>query len=278
MKQYLTVGQTCAHINKMRYDLKIAGNYRHFIFVFYLFFLFGPIAPVIAACVPGCYDTGAECQPCPTGTYSATDTESCSVCATGQTGNTLTGATKCVNYKTLKITGGTSAFIRAEQTTHPSLGIKDDQGNVYYGNLSDVLPGKLKVKYNDTVFSLAETGKDPATCGTPAPKFEIKLTGINENDTFSFSISALGNFTIDWGDGQVDKINRANTTNTTYSHTYNVAGNYSIKLKGLAVGYNTTATVAAVSFVNSANSFKTRASYSRPRLTLPNNEKPRKSA
>ncbi|MCL1892577.1 MAG: hypothetical protein FWF97_04830 [Alphaproteobacteria bacterium] len=94
------------------------------------------------------------------------------------------------------------------------------------------------------------------------PAFTVTLTGMASSSiysTFSFDISASGNFTIDWGDkkpGSVQKITKTDTTNTTYSHTYASAGNYTVKITGRATGYNPDENIAAISFAKSCSSGK----------------------
>ena len=83
-------------------------------------------------------------------------------------------------------------------------------------------------------------------------KHEFSLTTISTN-SFSFKISAAGEFTVDWGDGTVETITKADTTNTTYSHTYSASKSYTIGIDGQATAYNTDSYVAAISFyVNSS--------------------------
>ncbi|MBR2342567.1 MAG: hypothetical protein IKA73_03855 [Alphaproteobacteria bacterium] len=55
---------------------------------------------------------------------------------------------------------------------------------------------------------------------------------------FSIQIAAKGNFTIDWGDGNVQEINQTTVNQTTYSHTYDKAGVYYIRPRGTATEYN----------------------------------------
>lgn len=64
--------------------------------------------------------------------------------------------------------------------------------------------------------------------------------------SFSILLSAQGDFTIDWGDGTVDEISRTNTTQTTYSHTYDKAGIYYIKPRGTVTAYNSDGNVPAI--------------------------------
>lgn len=69
-------------------------------------------------------------------------------------------------------------------------------------------------------------------------KFQITTIEMDADTTFSFYISAMGTFYVDWGDGATEKIERTNTTETLYSHTYISAGSHIIQLGGLATGYN----------------------------------------
>ncbi len=85
---------------------------------------------------------------------------------------------------------------------------------------------------------------------------EFWIVPAGTSTTFSFSISAAGNYVIDWGDGGVvDVINKTDTNNTTYSHTYsNAASNYTVYVSGEATGYSTSDEVAAVSFAGTLSS------------------------
>ncbi len=82
---------------------------------------------------------------------------------------------------------------------------------------------------------------------------DFYVTTTPNTSSFSFNISAAGDFTIDWGDGTVDNINKTDTTNTTYSHTYDSAGEYKIGISGKATAYNTATSTAAISFRDNKN-------------------------
>ena len=83
------------------------------------------------------------------------------------------------------------------------------------------------------------------------PRFELTVTNVNQ---FSFQMSAAGNFRIHWGDGVQDVLDRTgNTTETTYSHNYAVTGTYTVRIMGLATGYNASETVSTIRFLNSIN-------------------------
>ena len=76
--------------------------------------------------------------------------------------------------------------------------------------------------------------------------FELTVTG----SSFSFTMSAQGDFYVDWGDGTLETITKTNTNNTTYSHTFSGYGTYMVRLGGLATDYNDDITTAAISFYN----------------------------
>ncbi|MBQ7055919.1 MAG: hypothetical protein IJN91_03245 [Alphaproteobacteria bacterium] len=81
-------------------------------------------------------------------------------------------------------------------------------------------------------------------------KFFLTTTSTN---SFSFKISAAGEFVVDWGDGTVETITKPDTTNTVYSHNYDTAGAYTIGIGGQATAYNTDEYTASISFyVNSS--------------------------
>ena len=89
----------------------------------------------------------------------------------------------------------------------------------------------------------------------PPPSFSIRLSSTSGN--VSFSITAMGKFTVDWGDGSaIQTINKTNTTSVSYTHNYSLVGIYDIIISGKATGYTTTTSLsssAAISFVSSAN-------------------------
>ena len=84
--------------------------------------------------------------------------------------------------------------------------------------------------------------------GQEKPEPEFFVTTTPDTSSFEFDISAAGDFTIDWGDGDVETINKTNTTNTTYSHTYDSAGEYTIGIGGEATAYHSSPSTAAISF------------------------------
>ena len=84
-------------------------------------------------------------------------------------------------------------------------------------------------------------------CSAPTAKFTLTTT--DDTDSFSFSISAAGEFVVDWGDGTVETITKPDTTDTIYSHNYDTAGAYTIGFSGQATAYNTDPYTAAIRFI-----------------------------
>ena len=70
--------------------------------------------------------------------------------------------------------------------------------------------------------------------------FTITTTSLATNTVFWFSMSPKGSFAVDWGDGNIDNINRTGTTLTDYPHTYTDGGVKTIKICGKATEYNPT--------------------------------------
>lgn len=51
----------------------------------------------------------------------------------------------------------------------------------------------------------------------------------------------------------VEKIEKTDVNDVSYSHTYSSVGNYTIKITGKASGYNTGVSVASIEFSSSVN-------------------------
>ena len=59
------------------------------------------------------------------------------------------------------------------------------------------------------------------------------------NRPVKFDIAAAGTFVIDWGDGDVQTIEKNDTTTTTYEHTYSLPdAEYTVRISGRATAYN----------------------------------------
>ena len=119
---------------------------------------------------------------------------------------------------------------------------------------NEILNGEKTTDYGNGEFATLQVADTIATIQAvetlikKEQKHEFTLTTTDDTDTFSFSISAAGEFIVDWGDGTVETITKPDTTNTTYTHNYDTAGAYTIGLSGQATAYNTGTFTAAISF------------------------------
>jgi len=152
--------------------------------------------------------------------------------------------------KTLRI-GNQSIELTSDKRSTPALAVQMPTGDIWYGHLvAGTSAGRLTVQM--------PSGQIHSLVAPPGEPFRIHLTNMPANSQFSFQISARGNFTVDWGDGHVQTINRTNTILTTYSRTYTTAGNRIITITGRATGYNPDIlsdmiAIPAISFQNSIN-------------------------
>lgn len=73
----------------------------------------------------------------------------------------------------------------------------------------------------------------------PEPAAVFSVTTVPNITSFEFILGASGSFTINWGDGNTEKITRgtADKTYQTVSHTYATAGTYTIGFSGAATEY-----------------------------------------
>ncbi|MBR4860183.1 MAG: hypothetical protein IKV10_02685 [Alphaproteobacteria bacterium] len=103
--------------------------------------------------------------------------------------------------------------------------------------------------------------------------FEMTVTG----NSLSFTISAKGDFYIDWGDGVEETITKTDTTNQTYSHSYSSSNyeGYTARLGGRATDYNDDITTAAISFYDNSSISTIQGNLSIIFPTLENGKNPR---
>ena len=119
--------------------------------------------------------------------------------------------------------------------------------------VNEIVNGKKTTDYGNSDFATLQAADTIATIqaidtlvdGDVEYKFFITTTDITD---FSFRISAQGTFFVDWGDTNVQVIQKPNTDNTTYSHTYDISGVYTIRIGGKATGYSNVSKTAAISF------------------------------
>ena len=88
-------------------------------------------------------------------------------------------------------------------------------------------------------------------CEPFTPEFTVKTINMAANTTFSFNLTAAGSYTIDWGDGYSQKIEKTDISVKTYKHTYATAGAYTIRMAGEATAYKEN--TAAISFSGNKN-------------------------
>ena len=120
---------------------------------------------------------------------------------------------------------------------------------------NEILNGEKTSNYGNTEFAttrIADTIATNQAVETLVRKIdkgpEFTLTTTPDTNSFLFKISAAGEFVVDWGDGTVETITKADTTDKTYKHNYATAGAYTIGLSGQATAYNTSTSTAAISF------------------------------
>ena len=124
---------------------------------------------------------------------------------------------------------------------------------------NEILNGEPTTDYGNGEFATLQVADTVATNTAvetlvkKEEKHEFTLTTTPNTSSFSFKISAAGEFVVDWGDGTVETITKPDTTNTTYSHNYTTAGAYTIGLSGQATAYNTDPYTAAISFVDTVD-------------------------
>ena len=107
----------------------------------------------------------------------------------------------------------------------------------------------------------------------PTNEFPFIMTTTPDMKFFSFNISAAGKFVIDWGDGNIEKIDKNKTGEQTISHSYNNAGAHKIKLGGKATEYDSRYT--AISFYKNLNLAKIDGSLGQIFSTLSDGTQPR---
>lgn len=86
------------------------------------------------------------------------------------------------------------------------------------------------------------TGPVPSDEGADYP---FSVTTVPNTSEFAFVLYATGDYTVDWGDGNVENITVSNNATTPVKHTYTNAGTYTIKFAGLATWGATISTYAA---------------------------------
>ena len=87
-------------------------------------------------------------------------------------------------------------------------------------------------------------------------KFSVNITA-TKNGRLTFYINASGTFYVDWGDGSnIETVNNTTAQRSQLgAHKYSAAGNYVLRIGGLATGYNSAvnSSGSTISFYSSGN-------------------------
>ena len=106
--------------------------------------------------------------------------------------------------------------------------------------------------------------------------FPFTATTTSDTSSFSFNISAAGEFWVDWGDGSdIQVITKSNTTTQTISHTYATAAAYTIRMGGRATKYYNGNSTAAISFLGNTSLASVSGSLGKIFPTLSSTSQPR---
>lgn len=162
----------------------------------------------------------------------------------------------CVNLcqvsaiRTLHTSTGYEYDLFETANTSPALVVEYDGSRCY----ADLVRGEgdgINIIYDEITYHTRAPGK----CMDAVFYFVPETDGA----TFNFKISASGTFYVNWGDGDVMEIDKQNTTETTYSHTYEDglgASGHTIGLGGVATGYKNgggTSATSAISFYRNSS-------------------------
>ena len=209
-------------------------------------------ACVLKTCESGYYLNGNECTVCPVGSYCANNIKT--ACDDGYTTD-ATGATDVSQCYTTCEQQCTQQTCPDNATcTH---GTTVTTGKQYIGGTCDAEQTMCEVNFEcNENFELVD-----GVCKL-VPEFTIITINMSDDTTFMFALSAAGNYVIDWGDGNVELINKTDTARESVWHTYKKGGVYTIGLSGQATKYSDVEFIAAIDFGNNtaevveANAYK----------------------
>ena len=106
--------------------------------------------------------------------------------------------------------------------------------------------------------------------------FPFTATTSSDTSSFSFKISAEGEFWVDWGDGSdVQVITKSDTNAQNISHTYTTAAAYTIRMGGRATKYYNGNSTAAISFLGNTSLASVSGSLGKIFPTLSSTSQPR---
>ena len=106
--------------------------------------------------------------------------------------------------------------------------------------------------------------------------FPFTATTSSDTSSFSFKISAAGEFWVDWGDGSdIQVITKSDTNAQNISHTYATAAAYTIRIGGRATKYYNGNSTAAISFLGNTSLASVSGSLGKIFPTLSSTSQPR---
>ncbi len=203
-------------------------------------------------CEPGYYLDGNECIICPIGSYCANNTKT--ACDTGYNTDNTGASTESQCYTTCEVACTQQTCPENAICTH---GTTTTTGKQYVGGTCDAEQTTCEVNFKcNENFELID-----GECKFK-PEFTITTINMSDDTTFMFALSAAGNYVIDWGDGNVELINKTDTARESVWHTYKKGGIYTIGLSGQATKYSDVKFIAAIDFGNNtaevveANAYK----------------------
>ena len=167
-------------------------------------------------------------------------------------GGTFRGCSGLTGEIPLGLFGNLSGTLQNNMFTHTFNGCsgltgksaRSPDGTYLYNAFSSATSLQVGDMYTGTC--LYDNASIPSTWGGkactytgPIPPDEVtdfpfSVTTVPNTSEFALMLGATGDFTIDWGDGNVETVSPTNRTVKT--HTYSDAGTYTIKLAGLATG------------------------------------------
>lgn len=153
--------------------------------------------------------------------------------------------------KSLRTSNGYTTNLFSAAHTTPALVVEYNGRRCYADLVNNAGTGINITTSNGTYHTHA-----PDDCYEPTFWFTPATT----DKSYGFEISAAGTYTINWGDGKTETINKTDTATTMYTHTYpGPASNYKIGLGGKATAYNMSmpyGNTGDISFFNSASHIK----------------------
>lgn len=131
-----------------------------------------------------------------------------------------------------------------------------DTANAMRGKPTSYATGELS---RTNIVATTQVNRDVDELIVDASGFQVKYSGIIAGDSVSFKLSAAGSFSVSWGDGTIDVLERAQTGNEVYSHTYASGGDYTVIISGTVTSYYVFNSVGTFSFYNCTNNTKITA-------------------